>query len=768
MDAGFLNVVENRTVFHNERHCRILTIPCSGLSWVHSAKRRRCIATRRLDPREHQNWARIGSCNLLLARQIWSWDQHHVHEQRQFSLLGQNFSWLEKVGHEFEQQRAGNLRSAVRRICVKIECEGFFKPIKGQSKTTRREPAGSSPRTVPIGKRIWTDVELGEYSISDCAESKKLIHLLRHARIQREGDGAIEFWRIKDDLQKYFLQCHHWSDDKWKKNHGKRRRKQENIPVLYWFVRSNLVLPKVIQDAVSLIPPYRTMLLFQTVSSSTFIMSDVQSIYIPSSVRDTHLEVKIWATDRQYSFCLWIPWTKTIRILIRSTWMHRVMHNTCIMHGRNIKIRCVGSTSILLWRKDWSSIKLDRTLSFFTKHSRLIAFRKLLGWKLEKSYTRKYMRHVRPPPKIPLKHDWMNELGSEVAQRPQAGQVVQQFRNSQANQPNPSPDRDRTGQPVVAGDPRTAQGRSKHVLFMKKLLNMIERRHPLFAVTQVTRKEPPKHVPLMKARTSTLETKQIMIERSNPLSAVTQATCKVTSNQCQTRLTSTSEYLDCHKLLWNKLRTLVFVNWSRRSRTPSPTCSSTRSTTKQSQQPEKYDDKENDSGRGQRRAVWTVRDGPWDAVQRMPIILEWRHRLFHRRASLERNCGQSRFHWIFIGLSLNSRVRNKQGKTSSWPQIWEKFRRERYHQAHNLKKRCIKRTFTGIHDRFWRDSDFRKSMLEHDRDEDVCLKCDDLAEQDFTDQNIFDTNKIGGSLSISLQTKDHWEHVLTSTKRCLH
>ena len=54
------------------------------------------------------------------------------------------------------------------------------------------------------------------------------------------------------------------------------------------------------------------------------------------------------------------------------------------------------------------------------------------------------------------------------------------------------------------------------------------------------------------------------------------------------------------------------------------------------------------------------------------------------------------------------------------------------HLVHNLKKRCIKRKFTGIHDRFLRDSDFRKSMLEHDRDEDVCLKWDDLAELDFT------------------------------------
>ena len=43
---------------------------------------------------------------------------------------------------------------------------------------------------------------------------------------------------------------------------------------------------KVVQDAVSLILLYRTMSFFWTVSSSSFIMSDVQSMYIPSSIRD--------------------------------------------------------------------------------------------------------------------------------------------------------------------------------------------------------------------------------------------------------------------------------------------------------------------------------------------------------------------------------------------------------------------------------------------------------------------------------------------------
>ena len=54
-----------------------------------------------------------------------------------------------------------------------------------------------------------------------------------------------------------------------------------------------------------------------------------------------------------------------------------------------------------------------------------------------------------------------------------------------------------------------------------------------------------------------------------------------------------------------------------------------------------------------------------------------------------------------------------------------------YHVAHNLKKRCIKRRFKGIHDRFLNDPDVRAPQLEHDRTEEVCVKVDELAEKDF-------------------------------------
>ena len=61
---------------------------------------------------------------------------------------------------------------------------------------------------------------------------------------------------------------------------------------------------------------------------------------------------------------------------------------------------------------------------------------------------------LRPPPKISLKHEWKRELGSEHAQRPEAGQLSGSF---QSNQPIPNPSRERTVRPVVKDDTRTVQ-----------------------------------------------------------------------------------------------------------------------------------------------------------------------------------------------------------------------------------------------------------------------------------------------------------------------
>ena len=55
-----------------------------------------------------------------------------------------------------------------------------------------------------------------------------------------------------------------------------------------------------------------------------------------------------------------------------------------------------------------------------------------------------------------------------------------------------------------------------------------------------------------------------------------------------------------------------------------------------------------------------------------------------------------------------------------------------YHTANQLQKKCRKRGYLNIHDRFIRDTWFRKTMLELDRTEEVIREMDKLANEDHT------------------------------------
>ena len=104
-----------------------------------------------------------------------------------------------------------------------------------------------------------------------------------------------------------------------------------------------------------------------------------------------------------------------MRILKQSTWMHCVLLGRSRKCGRNMKTRRTGSTSNLLKRKYWSSIRHDRTQWSFTTHSQLTVSRKLSWWKLEKSKNEKVYASPRRPPKISFIDNWMKRLVSEIA-----------------------------------------------------------------------------------------------------------------------------------------------------------------------------------------------------------------------------------------------------------------------------------------------------------------------------------------------------------------
>ena len=108
---------------------------------------------------------------------------------------------------------------------LQLDAKDFACRSKAKAKPQRREPV-DSPSIIPMNERKWIDIEPGNYSLSAYEASKKVIHLLRRSQqVQREEDGAVQFWRIKNYLQNQFPQIIYWSDDRW--------RSKKEIPVLH-------------------------------------------------------------------------------------------------------------------------------------------------------------------------------------------------------------------------------------------------------------------------------------------------------------------------------------------------------------------------------------------------------------------------------------------------------------------------------------------------------------------------------------------------------
>ena len=112
-------------------------------------------------------------------------------------------------------------------------------------------------------ERKWIDIEPGDSSLSLSAYeiSKKVIHLLRHSQtVQREEDGAVQFWRIKNYLQNQFPQLtgltivgkYAWQQEEEQKG---------DISIALIFQEQSFIseLFKDIQDATLLILHCRTM-----------------------------------------------------------------------------------------------------------------------------------------------------------------------------------------------------------------------------------------------------------------------------------------------------------------------------------------------------------------------------------------------------------------------------------------------------------------------------------------------------------------------------
>ena len=200
-----------------------------------------------------------------------------------------------------------------------------------------------TPSIIPMHERKWIDIQPSAPSLTAYEVSKKVINLLRHNQtLQREEDGAIEFYRIKFYLRNHSSQVQHWSDERWKScleaGGGSKRRYQYcsdylgsilYLRALQGHSGNNLIDPT-LQDNVVIgtgIFPY-----VYHIGCAFNLHSIINNGLILGGRNSSK-------RHRQYSSCPLIPETKGIKILQRLTSMNHVVRDTCTVHGRNIKTR---------------------------------------------------------------------------------------------------------------------------------------------------------------------------------------------------------------------------------------------------------------------------------------------------------------------------------------------------------------------------------------------------------------------------------------------
>ena len=197
MDAGFLNVVENRQYF--------MTKDTGDVTQFNTVACREYTLPREESTSQPKGWIQ-GNTKIGPVLKVTTSYLHGKHgvEIRIMSLSRDNtHSWV-RISHgsnKFVMVLNNNdteiPEDQLEEYVLQLNAKDFACRTKAKAKPQRIEPAGSSPRIVPIERRNWIDIEAGKHSLSEYEVSLKVIHLLRHSQqVHRGEDGAVHFWRI--------------------------------------------------------------------------------------------------------------------------------------------------------------------------------------------------------------------------------------------------------------------------------------------------------------------------------------------------------------------------------------------------------------------------------------------------------------------------------------------------------------------------------------------------------------------------------------------
>ena len=331
---------------------------------------------------------------------------------------------------------------------------------KAKAKPQRREPVDVQS-IIPMSERKWIDIEPGESSFSAYEISKKVINLLRHSQtVQREDDGAVQFWKIKNFLQNQFPQIIYWSDDRWKAclaAGGEAKRRYQYCTD----VSGSILDLRALQEGHS-----GRNLIDLSLQDNVIIQSGFfQQVYHVGCAFNLHSIINNGlilggqnSSKRQTVFFLPIdprdkghqdPAKIDFNVPRRAQYLHSAWkkHQNAVFWV-DINLAIQRGTNILSNTIECNYPSRNTSSSLHPKVMRLKTGEVL--------YERPYLS-LRPPPKISLKHDlnWTkgnDQSGSTVEHQP-VGKLVQQSCGevqhetfTQPTQPIPKPICDRSGQ----------------------------------------------------------------------------------------------------------------------------------------------------------------------------------------------------------------------------------------------------------------------------------------------------------------------------------
>ena len=354
MEAGFMRIVEVGQYF--------MTKDTGDFTQFHTVACREYTLPRDDEPSQPRGWiqgnSRIGP--VLEVTTSYQYGKHGI-EIRIWSV-GQDDSqsWVRisygtnkyviDSNHNNTEIPADPHEDQAPQISIKV----IAARSKAKAKPQKREPVDVSS-IIPMHERKWIDIEPSESSLSAYDVSKKVISLLRHNQtVQREEDGAIQFYRIKFHLRNHHSQIQVWSDDRWKAclaaGGGSKRRYQycsdDSGRILYLRAlpghSGNNLIDPTLQDNV-------------VIESGFF-----HNIYHTGCAFNLHSIINNGLipggqdlSRRQTVFFLPVdPRDKGIKILHILTSLYHVEQDTCTVHGRSIKTRYFRLILTLRFKKD--------------------------------------------------------------------------------------------------------------------------------------------------------------------------------------------------------------------------------------------------------------------------------------------------------------------------------------------------------------------------------------------------------------------------------